>query len=63
MAAPVDRQVDSGNEASGVGRQEGDAVGHFLHLPWSTEGMGLLTLCKKLVVDKDLQNEPNRYFA
>lgn len=52
MAAPVNGQVDSSNEAGSVGGQEGDALGHFVHLPWSTKGMGLLTLGKKLVVKK-----------
>lgn len=48
VAPPVDGQVDSGDEAGGVGGQEGDAVGHLVHLPGPTQGVGLLTLGKKL---------------
>lgn len=52
VTAPIDGKVDSGNEAGGVGGQEGDAVCHFLYLPWSAEGVRLLTLFQKLVVKK-----------
>lgn len=50
MTAAINWQVDSSNEAGSIRRQESNAVGHFFHLAWSTEGMGLLTLIKKLVV-------------
>lgn len=52
VTAPIDGKVDSGNEAGGVGCQEGDAVCHFLYLPWSAEGVRLLTPFQKLVVKK-----------
>lgn len=44
MAAPVNRKVDSSDEAGSIGCQEGYGVGHFLHLPRAAQGMGLLTL-------------------
>lgn len=52
MASAINGQVDSSDEAGSIRCQEGNAVGHFLHLPWSTEGMGLLAFCKKLAVEK-----------
>lgn len=52
VAAPIDGKVDSGNEAGGVGCQEGNAVCHFLYLTWSAEGMRLLTPFQKLMVKK-----------
>lgn len=48
MAAAVDGEVDSGDEAGRVGRQEGDALGHFVHLAWSAQRVGLLALGKEL---------------
>lgn len=48
VAAAVDREVNSGDEAGSVRRQEGDALGHFIHLPWSAQGVGLLTLGEEL---------------
>lgn len=56
MTAPINGEVDSSNEAGSIGRQEGDAMCHLVHRPWSTEGMGLLTLGEKLVV-KEWQNK------
>lgn len=50
VATTVDGQVDAGDEAGGVGRQEGDALSHLLHLAWPPEGVGLLTLGEELVV-------------
>lgn len=52
MTAPINGKVDSGNEAGGVRRQEGDAVCHFLYLPWTAQGVRLLTPFQKLVVKK-----------
>lgn len=52
MAAPIDREVNSGNEAGSIGCQEGDAVCHFLHLPWSAQGVRLLTPLQELVAEK-----------
>lgn len=52
MTAPIDGKVDSGNEAGGVGGQEGDAVRHFLYLAWSAEGVRLLTPFQKLKIDR-----------
>lgn len=48
MAAAVDGEVDASDEAGGVRRQEGDALGHFVHLAWSAQRVGLLALFKKL---------------
>lgn len=48
MAAAVDGEVDAGDEAGGVRRQEGDALGHFIHLAWSAQSVSLLALGKKL---------------
>lgn len=50
VTAPIDGKVDSSNEAGCVGGQEGNAVCHFLYLPWSAEGVRLLTPFQKLVV-------------
>lgn len=48
VAAAVDGQVDASDEAGGVGRQEGDALGHLVHLARSAQRVGLLTLGKEL---------------
>lgn len=48
MATAVDGEVDASDEAGGVGRQEGDALGHFVHLAWSAQRVGLLALGEKL---------------
>lgn len=48
VAASIDRQVDSSDVAGSVGGQEGDAVGHLLHLPGPTQGVGQLTPGQKL---------------
>lgn len=45
VAAPVDGQGDPRDEAGSVRRQESDALGHLVHLPWPAQGMGVLTLC------------------
>lgn len=50
VTASVNGKVDSGNEAGGIRCQEGDAVRHLLYLPWSAEGVRLLTPLKELVV-------------
>lgn len=48
MAAAVNGEVDASDEAGGIRRQEGDALGHFVHLAWSAQRVGLLALGKKL---------------
>lgn len=48
MAAAVDGEVGAGDEAGGVRRQEGDTLGHLVHLAWSAQRVGLLALGKKL---------------
>lgn len=48
MAAAVDGEVNASDEAGGVRRQESDALGHFIHLAWSAQRVGLLALGKKL---------------
>lgn len=48
VAASVNGQIDSGDEAGGVGRQEGDALGHFVHVARSTQRVRLLALGQKL---------------
>lgn len=48
VAAAVDGEVDSGDEAGSIRCQEGDALGHFVHLPWSAQGVGLLALGEEL---------------
>lgn len=48
MTAPVDGEVDPGDEAGRIRRQEGDALGHFVHLARSAQRVGLLALGKKL---------------
>lgn len=48
MAAAVDGEVGASDEAGSVRRQEGDALGHFVHLAWSAQRVGLLALGKKL---------------
>lgn len=48
MAAAVDGEVDPGDEAGSIRCQEGDGLGHFVHLPWSAQGVGLLTLGEEL---------------
>lgn len=50
VTTSINGKVDSGNEAGGIRCQEGDAMRHFLHLPWSAEGVRLLTPLKELVV-------------
>lgn len=52
MPAAINGKVDSSNEAGSVRCQESDAVGHFLHLARPSKGVGLLTPCKKLAVEK-----------
>lgn len=57
VAAAVDGEVDSGDEAGRVRRQEGDALGHFVHLAWSAQRVGLLALGKKLNRGKEVWEE------
>lgn len=52
MPAAINGKVDSSNEAGSVRCQESDALGHLFHLARPSKGMGLLTPCKKLAVEK-----------
>ena len=61
MSPPVHRQVDPRDEAGRVRGQEGDGLGHLVHLSGPPQRVGLLALLQELGGKQDGRNEDPKH--